>query len=352
VFISYGKEDLAKAIRLKKDLSSCSFNTWLDEDDLLPGEVWDYVIPREVARSRWVVVLITRRTFKRQDAYRHKEIAVAVEAALRRPYNARYLIPCLLEKVTVDHPQLARLHFLKLYPSWKKGVEDLVAALSPRRKPRGGSPAASRRSRPKPQARRRASSSATDRGRDGKLRARVRQQPRADEQEQGFPRTQREGNAGTYTDVLSRSHEAGNVRKEVPEYWPTGDAASESKTNQRRASHAPVPDALIRRFLDQPLQQALAHHAGKKVGDDITVGDIKAVIERTRPCMVHEVDEGRGIVRSGTPSDSEPWPLLQEGGRQKVAPDGSEWYVKYEQTEFGRKLAERLRELVGWIYAP
>jgi len=68
--------------------------------------------------------------------------------------------------------------------------------------------------------------------------------------------------------------------------------------------------------------------------------------------MVHEVDEGRGIVRSGTPSDSEPWPLLQEGGRQKVAPDGSEWYVKYEQTEFGRKLAERLRELVGWIYAP
>jgi hypothetical protein len=48
IFISYAREDLETAKKLRDDLEKAGIKTWLDKEDLLPGQKWRTIISKEI----------------------------------------------------------------------------------------------------------------------------------------------------------------------------------------------------------------------------------------------------------------------------------------------------------------
>lgn len=98
VFICHAKEDKAHARMLSRQLSLMGFDTWLDEERLLPGQDWEREI--EIAlKSAFAVIVCLSRGSVSKTGYVQRELRFALEAALRMPPGAIFIIPCLIDSV-------------------------------------------------------------------------------------------------------------------------------------------------------------------------------------------------------------------------------------------------------------
>ncbi len=59
VFISYATEDYNIAKKLYDDLRREGIITWLDRENLLPGQSWRQEIPRVIGKSNYLLLLIS-----------------------------------------------------------------------------------------------------------------------------------------------------------------------------------------------------------------------------------------------------------------------------------------------------
>jgi len=82
--------------RLKKD----GFSPWLDEEDLIAGQDWEYEIRRAVRRSDVVVVCLSSNSVAK-SGFVQKEIRYALDIADEQPEGAIYIIPLRLDPCSV-----------------------------------------------------------------------------------------------------------------------------------------------------------------------------------------------------------------------------------------------------------
>ncbi len=59
VFISYAREDATIVRQFNADIESNGFSTWFDEKNLLAGQDWQIVIPREIRKSDFFITLLS-----------------------------------------------------------------------------------------------------------------------------------------------------------------------------------------------------------------------------------------------------------------------------------------------------
>ena len=128
VFISYASEDREQAVRLRHDLLRLGVTPWLDVFDLVGGQDWRQAI-RQALRTSSHVVLLMSRSAVTKSGYVQREIRDALEILAEFPPNAIFVVPVRLENVTPLHEELARLHWIDLFPDYAGGLRGIAKSL-------------------------------------------------------------------------------------------------------------------------------------------------------------------------------------------------------------------------------
>src|SRR4051794_29605167 len=82
--------------QLRRDGVRC----WFDEEDLRPGQDWDYEIRKAIRASRYVLACLSNTSIAK-SGYIQKEIVFALDVADEQPEGAAYIIPVRLEPCEV-----------------------------------------------------------------------------------------------------------------------------------------------------------------------------------------------------------------------------------------------------------
>jgi|ERR1044071_616999 hypothetical protein len=128
VFISYAREDRKTALRLREDLLRMGVTPWLDVSDLVGGQDWRVAIKKALRESSHVLLLVSNHTVSKRG-YVQKEVKEALEILAEFPPGAVFVIPVRLEQVEPLHEELARLHWVDLFPNYESGLTKIARSL-------------------------------------------------------------------------------------------------------------------------------------------------------------------------------------------------------------------------------
>jgi len=130
VFFCYAHSDKETVHKLYTRISKKDgIKAWLDTENLLPGQDWEYEIRKAILRSDVVLVCLSRQ-FNRQGGYRYKELEMALEKASVLPtHDEIFMIPIRLEKCAMPKP-LRRWQRVDLFEA--DGYKKLLSALKGR----------------------------------------------------------------------------------------------------------------------------------------------------------------------------------------------------------------------------
>ena len=128
VFMCHASEDKPAVRSFRSRLLEAGFETWLDEEEILPGQDWDSEIRRAIKRSNSVVIFLSQHSQKR--GYLQKELRRALDEAELQPEGAIFLIPARLEPCEVPE-RLSRWQWVDLWT--EEGFERLCLSLETHR---------------------------------------------------------------------------------------------------------------------------------------------------------------------------------------------------------------------------
>ncbi|HSS22010.1 MAG TPA: TIR domain-containing protein [Pyrinomonadaceae bacterium] len=100
VFLCHSKADKPQVRELHDRLRAESFDPWLDEEKLLPGQEWEAEISKAV-RSTDVVIVCLSKASTSKAGFVQKEISYALDVAEKQPEGTIFLIPLKLEDCPV-----------------------------------------------------------------------------------------------------------------------------------------------------------------------------------------------------------------------------------------------------------
>lgn len=127
VFISYTPENRQEAQQLSQDLKEAGAKTWLDVNNLLPGQKWQNEIVNAIRSSNVFLLLLSNYAIRKRG-YIQKEIKYALDEMDSRPEGKTYLIPVRLDDCQIPD-RLAVLQWVDMFPDWNKGLEAILSAL-------------------------------------------------------------------------------------------------------------------------------------------------------------------------------------------------------------------------------
>ena len=152
VFLCHSWGDKERVRKLSHQLRADGLEPWLDEEDLLPGQIWETEIRNAVKASAAVLVFLSK-TSVSSSGFVHKEIKIALDVAEEQPEGRIFVIPALLESCEVPQ-RLRHIHWVDLFQA--NGYEKLLRTfraqglVAAKKKPAGRFrlPAATFKSRP------------------------------------------------------------------------------------------------------------------------------------------------------------------------------------------------------------
>ena len=126
VFLCHSSSDKAPVRALYRQLQQeGDIEPWLNEENLLPGQNWDYEIRKAVRESNVVLACLSSASVTRRG-YVQTEIKLALDVADEQPEGTIYLIPTRLEPCNVPE-RLKRWQWVDLFE--ERGYEQLLRAL-------------------------------------------------------------------------------------------------------------------------------------------------------------------------------------------------------------------------------
>ena len=128
VFLCHSSTDKTAVRALHKRLLQTGVKPWLDEVDLLPGQLWEKEIPAAVHRSDAVLVCLSRSAIGKAG-YLQREIKYTLDAAEEQSDESIFLIPGRLEECEVPD-RLRKWQWVDLFA--EDGYDRLVTALQAR----------------------------------------------------------------------------------------------------------------------------------------------------------------------------------------------------------------------------
>jgi hypothetical protein len=96
VFLCHASEDADLVGKINLDLRQRGILTWLDKQDLLPGDNWQYRIEESIKSSDYVLVFLSAKSIRKRGTFQ-REIKYALDQSMERPSCDAYIIPVLLE---------------------------------------------------------------------------------------------------------------------------------------------------------------------------------------------------------------------------------------------------------------
>jgi uridine kinase len=129
VFISYAKEDAEIAERLYVDLKRCGVQTWLDSENLLPGQNYKLTIEKAIEECSYFIALLSSNSVSKQG-FIQKELKKSLDMLDLIPSNKIFIIPVRLDSCSPDYEKLKYIHYADLFPQYEKGFAKLLQVLA------------------------------------------------------------------------------------------------------------------------------------------------------------------------------------------------------------------------------
>jgi len=124
VFLCHAHPDADKVRALYARLKADGVDAWLDKENIIPGQDWEFEIRKAVRESDIVVVCLSKQFS--QKGYRQNEVRIALEEASLQPEGEIFIIPARLEECNYLE-SLKRFHGVDLFE--ERGYEYLMRAL-------------------------------------------------------------------------------------------------------------------------------------------------------------------------------------------------------------------------------
>jgi formylglycine-generating enzyme required for sulfatase activity len=126
IFLCHASEDKAQVREVYQRLKAIDgFEPWLDEEDLLPGQIWEREIPRALQASDFILIFLSRASVAKRG-YVQREMKMALDAWEELPEGTIHTIPVRLDNC--DLPEsFRRYHYVNLSDS--AGFDRIVRAI-------------------------------------------------------------------------------------------------------------------------------------------------------------------------------------------------------------------------------
>lgn len=133
IFLAHASQDKPKVRQLYAELKTRGFDPWLDEIDLVPGQIWKVEIPKAIRQAGVFLACLSSQSVGK-ISFVQNEFRLALSALGARPYGTIFLIPVRLDECEVPDLQvpdlglsLRDIHWVDL---WQEGGFDrLVQAI-------------------------------------------------------------------------------------------------------------------------------------------------------------------------------------------------------------------------------
>jgi hypothetical protein len=125
VFLCHSSDDKEIVRQLNRKLKSHGIKTWLDEDDIIGGMLWQDEIEKAVKYCQIVLVCLSNNSVSK-TGYLNKEIKFVLDRADEQPEGKIYLIPVRLDDCEVPH-RLSKWQWIDLFKDG--GYEKLLKSL-------------------------------------------------------------------------------------------------------------------------------------------------------------------------------------------------------------------------------
>jgi len=100
IFLCHASEDKPQVREVYQRLKALGFEPWLDEEEILPGQDWDYEIETALAESDFVLVFLSERSVGK-IGYVQREFRRAMYHSEEMPEGYIHTIPIKLDACTV-----------------------------------------------------------------------------------------------------------------------------------------------------------------------------------------------------------------------------------------------------------
>jgi molecular chaperone DnaK (HSP70) len=128
VFINYAHENRDAARQLVQELEQVGLRLWFDQSSLFLGEEWERSIRSAIRNSRFFLALLSSQSVANQG-YVKKEMDFAQEELRNRPGTKVFILPVRLEECHFPLPEIQKLQWIDLFPSWEAGFRRMVRIL-------------------------------------------------------------------------------------------------------------------------------------------------------------------------------------------------------------------------------
>ena len=129
VFISYGKEDQVIAEKLYHDLKQSDITPWMDNKDILGGQNWKNEIRNAIEKSDYFITLLSSSSLSARG-FVHKEQKIALDIFEECQKDKIFIIPVRIDGCESSDIRLQELWAVDLFPSYQKGIEQIMRSLS------------------------------------------------------------------------------------------------------------------------------------------------------------------------------------------------------------------------------
>ena len=96
-FLCYAKENVEIVRQLADRLKAEGWiDPWFDEEDILPGQLWEARVVQAVHESHAVIVFLSKVAVENEGFF-HKELTLALDTAEEKPEGTIFIIPVRLD---------------------------------------------------------------------------------------------------------------------------------------------------------------------------------------------------------------------------------------------------------------
>ena len=125
VFLAHASQDKPAVRDLYGRLSAAGHVPWLDEEDIFPGQDWDFEIRKALGQVDCVIVCLSRNSVSK-IGYIQKEIKRVLDIADEHPDGEIFVLPVRLEDCEVPQ-RLSKLHYVDYFSP--NGFQRILASL-------------------------------------------------------------------------------------------------------------------------------------------------------------------------------------------------------------------------------
>lgn len=100
-FLCYAKENQSVVREFSQRLKSENWiDPWFDEEDILPGQIWQDSVVNAVRHSHAVIVFLSQVAIA-SEGFFHKELKLALDTAAEKPEGTIFIIPIRVDDCNV-----------------------------------------------------------------------------------------------------------------------------------------------------------------------------------------------------------------------------------------------------------